>query len=926
MADRQLAADFSTSTSTTSATTAAASGLLSLTRLLPSAQVVNAVVLSAVLATTTATADVGKLRATPVGIALAITRNAPTVTVEHSISVSLSDTTATGAPQIGMPYPLDATLTDTTATQTAAIDVGRNFPATLTDTTATQAVALDIGRNFPATLADTTSTAGVIGLRLPVTVTFADASLTATAPLNFGYGLVASLATSTSATAALRVTHDLPVAFTDTTATTSAAIAATTATTVTVSKPTGATVGDQLVAVVGHAGTGTLAASGWTQILTRAGSGITLYVLRKLVAADDPASYTFALSANTAMSVGVVALSGIDALSPVLASASQANGSNSDAIAPSITPGSTGLLLYAAAWAGNTRATPPGGMTEQADAGAGTASIYAATQTVSAGATGTRSVSVSGSPPSAAALIAFLPAQATGTKSGAMVPGTTIVKESLALDFGVSGNGYYEVSAIDGLNGANAPYAQTVKWTGHPTNKTVTTRTGNLNGLFGQADEYGLYAGTGTTDADQYLRMSTQAMLSNNVPLRMFDSGTQVVGLEKIGGKWNFWIGTSPSDKRLSWNGSGLSVSGYLTVGSAASDINNGSTTINGGKITTGSITANQIASGSITANQIASGTITTSQINFSPVLTGSVVASINASAEGVRIQGSKIQIDGTVTFGTGYDPSTKITTGGAASDINNNTTTINGGKITTGSIKADQIDSGAITATKLNVSSLSAVNTNTGALTVSGALTVNSSGSFVAGGGAITLDTSGLTMAITDAKFGASTMQWYRSGTRYMSFGVQVDLGAPVTAFIETPLGFYLSAASVSVGSASFTSGNISAGAISASSLAASGAITTGGNAVWHAGNFSPSSYAPLSGGQFTGRIGINQAQPSGSVWLDVNGQVYIRANSTIEGAWYLKAVTVPSQFSGFLVLAYDGTNLKARLPDGTLKTITWS
>jgi hypothetical protein len=33
------------------------------------------------------------------------------------------------------------------------------------------------------------------------------------------------------------------------------------------------------------------------------------------------------------------------------------------------------------------------------------------------------------------------------------------------------------------------------------------------------------------------------------------------------------------------------------------------------------------------------------------------VISSINLSSEGIRIQGSKIQIDGTVSFSSGYDP-----------------------------------------------------------------------------------------------------------------------------------------------------------------------------------------------------------------------------------------------------------------------------
>ena len=109
-----------------------------------------------------------------------------------------------------------------------------------------------------------------------------------------------------------------------------------------------------------------------------------------------------------------------------------------------------------------------------------------------------------------------------------------------------------------------------------------------------------------------------------------------------------------------------------------------------------------------ISGNSIIAGSITTSQLNFTPIigsstsLSSQVIGSINASTEGIRISGSKIIIDGNVLFTSGYDPTTKVPVGGAANDVNNGTTTINGGKITTGSITANQIAVGTITADRL--------------------------------------------------------------------------------------------------------------------------------------------------------------------------------------------------------------------------------
>ena len=74
-----------------------------------------------------------------------------------------------------------------------------------------------------------------------------------------------------------------------------------------------------------------------------------------------------------------------------------------------------------------------------------------------------------------------------------------------------------------------------------------------------------------------------------------------------------------------------LDLSGKLNVGSAASDVNSGSTTIDGGKIT----------ADSITASQIASSTITTSQLNFTPYTDGENIDS--GSIGGISIDSDSI-------------------------------------------------------------------------------------------------------------------------------------------------------------------------------------------------------------------------------------------------------------------------------------------
>jgi len=68
-------------------------------------------------------------------------------------------------------------------------------------------------------------------------------------------------------------------------------------------------------------------------------------------------------------------------------------------------------------------------------------------------------------------------------------------------------------------------------------------------------------------------------------------------------------------------------------------------------KIASNTITAAEIAADTITAAQIASTTITTSELSFTPVQDTDVIASINASAEGITIEGDNLTINADTTF-----------------------------------------------------------------------------------------------------------------------------------------------------------------------------------------------------------------------------------------------------------------------------------
>lgn len=112
--------------------------------------------------------------------------------------------------------------------------------------------------------------------------------------------------------------------------------------------------------------------------------------------------------------------------------------------------------------------------------------------------------------------------------------GTVVESGAIVLDFGVTGNGYYEVNAIDGQMGANSPYAQVVTWDQHPWyDRTVQVRMGNLTGV-NFAGEYGLYA-QGATNA-QYIKAGNLGLRLQNVDLTMFRGSVRTVTLYSADG------------------------------------------------------------------------------------------------------------------------------------------------------------------------------------------------------------------------------------------------------------------------------------------------------------------------------------------------------------------------------------------------------
>ena len=149
---------------------------------------------------------------------------------------------------------------------------------------------------------------------------------------------------------------------------------------------------------------------------------------------------------------------------------------------------------------------------------------------------------------------------------------------------------------------------------------------------------------------------SGTASLIANIRTNYFVDGDKTGGTEYF-----YWV------KAI--NTSGLESVAFSTVDSAtprnvtSDDI----VTIAGSKVLIDGATylSNWRKTGDLTkidGGEISTNTITTTQLNFTPVQDSNVIASINASAEGITIDADNITISGSTTFSAGYDPTYKRT------------------------------------------------------------------------------------------------------------------------------------------------------------------------------------------------------------------------------------------------------------------------
>lgn len=155
-------------------------------------------------------------------------------------------------------------------------------------------------------------------------------------------------------------------------------------------------------------------------------------------------------------------------------------------------------------------------------------------------------------------------------------------------------------------------------------------------------------------------------------------------------------------------------------------------------------LTANTTIAGDfqVNGNAVIDGTLSVNKLDFTPITDDNVIATINASEEGINIEGNRIKLTGDTTVegdfrvtgdmvvdGTvlvGYteakctDPDADQTSTHQAASIAGQ-----GNLATRNTVNATYIDNNSITAVKINVTNLQAVSANMGTLTIDATLTM---------------------------------------------------------------------------------------------------------------------------------------------------------------------------------------------------------
>lgn len=161
-----------------------------------------------------------------------------------------------------------------------------------------------------------------------------------------------------------------------------------------ITKPSGVVQHDLLVASIASDQTGTVTApTGWNLIRDTQGSGVRLLVYWKAATASEPANYTWTHATTGDMSAGIAAYKGIATDTPVDIENGQTTASSTTHATPDVTTTVDCFIIASHASADAGIWTPPSGMAERVDEGAGAEEVnleISDVALVTPGATGTK--------------------------------------------------------------------------------------------------------------------------------------------------------------------------------------------------------------------------------------------------------------------------------------------------------------------------------------------------------------------------------------------------------------------------------------------------------------------------------------------------------------------------------------------------------
>lgn len=205
----------------------------------------------------------------------------------------------------------------------------------------------------------------------------------------------------------------------------SALAVANSATSVSQTPPTGVQTGDLMIAhVVARGDAQTIATTaGWSLIAntdtanTTPSPDVRHAAFWRIARSNETTAYTFTIGSSNTLSVVISVYRGVDATTPINASASQTTASSTTITAPTITTTVTNtLLVFLAAAVVAQTSTPNGSLVERYDANGGSNVVmaYGATEALAAsGATGTRTATTTAAAATIGTLIALAPATST---------------------------------------------------------------------------------------------------------------------------------------------------------------------------------------------------------------------------------------------------------------------------------------------------------------------------------------------------------------------------------------------------------------------------------------------------------------------------------------------------------------------------------